>query len=237
MAVERLFEVWRSGAYDRVILDTPPTRQALDFLGAPRRIVDFLDSGAVKLGTRPWFDERGRLRPVRHLGPLGRKLESFLDDIVGLDLLRQMAEFFQAFGPLYDGFRSRALEVERLLAAPETLFVLVSGPGEEKVPDTLFFARRLEETGHRLGPVVVNRLHPRGGRTPDAAAAAAGDGTALLAWLAERDAAGVRHLGELLGPGQPLVALPLLPEPPSDLESLNALAATLAELLAAAAAA
>ena len=161
MAVERLFEVAGSGRYDRVILDTPPTRQALDFLEAPQRIIGFLDSGALRIALKPWFDEDGHLRTTRRLGFVGRNVEAFLDRIVGLEVLRDMAEFFGAFGPLYEGFRERATEVQALLRSPRTAFVLVSGPGEERVPDALFFARRLAEAGHHLGPVIVNRIHPR----------------------------------------------------------------------------
>ncbi len=231
MAVERLFEVWREGEHQRVVLDTPPTRQALDFLTAPRRMVSFLESGAVKVSTRRWFDKDGHLRGVRALGPLGRRFEQFLDDVVGLELLRDMGEFFQAFGPLYEGFRRRAKEVERLLVSRDAVFFLVSGAGEENVPDTLFFARKLAETGHHLGPVLVNRLHPRAGFEADREAAANGDGEALLAWLAERDAGGLEHLRALLGSDRPLYDLPLLPEAPSELESLSRLADLLAERL------
>ncbi len=222
MAVERLFEVAAEGRYRQVILDTPPTRQALDFLEAPARIVGFLDSGALKIALRSWFDERGHLRGTRRLGRLGRRFERFLDELVGLDLLREMAEFFQAFAPLYDGFRRRAREVEALLRSPRTRFVLVAGPGEERNPDTLFFARRLRDAGYGLGPVVVNRVHPGGGNAP-----------ALLAWLAERDRRGVTQLADLLGGGQPLVTLPLLPGEPVDLPALAALGRDLRHRLAA----
>src|SRR6185436_11355225 len=71
MAVERLFEAARDGHYDQVILDTPPTRQALDFLEAPARIVGFLDSGALKVALKPWFDEKGHLRAGSRWGALG----------------------------------------------------------------------------------------------------------------------------------------------------------------------
>lgn len=236
MAVEKLFEVAQEGGYRQVILDTPPTRQALDFLEAPQRIVAFLDSGALKIALRPWFDEQGRLRATSRFGFLGRRLEAFLDDIVGLGLLRDMAEFFQAFGPLFDGFRHRAARVEELLRSPRTLFLLVAGPGEERIPDTLFFARRLVEAGYHLGPIVVNRLHPEAAsRSPAAAAPAedpcAVDGRALFAWLGDRDRRGLEHLRDLLRADQPLAALPLLPEEPTDLESLEVMGRELLERL------
>ncbi|NOZ95253.1 MAG: ATP-binding protein, partial [Acidobacteria bacterium] len=109
MAVERLFEAAHEHPDRQIILDTPPTRQALDFLGAPERIVSFLDSGALRIALKPWFDASGHLRPTSRLGPLGRGAEAFLDRMVGLELLRDMAEFFQAFAPLFDGapWRSR----------------------------------------------------------------------------------------------------------------------------------
>ena len=140
MAVERLFEAASERPDRLIVLDTPPTRQALDFLEAPDRILGFLDSGALRIALKPWFDAGGRLRPAARLGRLGRGVEAFLDRMVGLDLLRDMAEFFQAFAPLYEGFRARAGEVRSLLRAAETLFVLVSGPAPEHLADTMFFA-------------------------------------------------------------------------------------------------
>lgn len=222
MAVERLFEVAAEGRYDRVILDTPPTRQALDFLGAPSRIVGFLDSGALKVALRPWFDDRGRLKPTAHLGMVGRSVEGFLDRMVGMDLLRAMAEFFQAFSSLYAGFRERAEAVEALLKSPDTTFVLVTGPGEERVPETLFFARHLVEGGYHLGPVIINMVHPRGSHEllvrPDL-----GEGARLLTWLGERDHRGVAAFRRLLRSPQSLVDVPLLAQEPTDLPSLETL--------------
>ena len=229
MASERLFEVARDGSHDRVILDTPPTRQALDFLGAPERIVSFLDSGALRIALKPWFDQGGRLRATSRLGAIGRNVEGFFDRMVGLELLRDMAEFFQAFAPLYDGFRHRALEVQKLLRDRRTLFVLVSGPGRQRVADTLFFARRLSEAGYQLGPVVVNRIHPTvpgRGRRPSADAAAR-DGRELLRWLGERDRSSVDELRSLLGGSHPLIEVPLLADEPTDLGGLEELGALL----------
>ncbi len=224
MAVERLFEVASAGRYARVVLDTPPTREALDFLEAPNRIVDFLDSGVLKVALKDWFDADGHLKPARRFGAVGRRFERFLDELIGLDLLRDMAEFFQAFGPLFEGFRERAESVRGLLRSRDTLFVLVTGPAEEEIPDLLFFARRLVESGHRLGPIVVNRVHPRleGARRP--AKIDRADGVGLLAWMGERDHQGLSSLRGLLDPRQALAALPLLSEAPTDLEGLSALA-------------
>ncbi len=225
MAVERLYEASREAPDRRIVLDTPPTRQALDFLGAPERIVAFLDSGALKIALKPWFDTDGHLRPTARLGALGRSAEAFLDRMVGLDLLRDMAEFFQAFGPLFDGFRERALEVRELLRSPDTVFVLVSGPGPERVADTLFFARKLAEEGYHLGPVVVNRLHPE----PGPHAQAPPEVLRLLSWLGERDRRGAEELRGLLAGSHPLATIPLLPGEPADLEGLRDVAGLLRE--------
>ena len=81
----------------------------------------------------PWFDAEGHLRATSRLWGLGRGLEALLDRVVGLSLLREMAEFFQAFAPLYEGFRERAVKVKALLRSPRTLFVVVSGPGEDAI--------------------------------------------------------------------------------------------------------
>ena len=242
MAVERLFEVAAEGRHRQVILDTPPTRQALDFLEAPARIVGFLDSGALRIALKPWFGPSGHLRATARLGRLGRRLERYFDDLVGLDLLRDMAEFFQAFGPLFDGFRRRAAKVEELLRSPRTLFVLVAGPSEERNPDTLFFARRLVAAGYRLGPIVVNRVHPEfaggagggpgGSREPSAGPAAVG-GRALMTWLAARDHRGVVQLRDLLSGEQRLAVLLLLAAEPTDLAVLSALGRDLRRRVAA----
>lgn len=223
MAVERLFEVASAGEYDRIILDTPPTRQALEFLEAPERIVSFLDSGAVKLALKPWWEKGGGLtRAPMRLAAKGA--EGLADRLFGNRLLHDMLEFFRAFGPLYDGFRERAVEVQQLLRDRETLFTLVAGAGEDRIPDAMFFARKLQEAGHRLGPIVVNQVHPRAAGRP--AAGTAGEleeGLALFRYLGNRDARGIERLRALLSKGEPLVVVPLRPAPPTSLGELEAL--------------
>ncbi|MEM9595638.1 MAG: ArsA-related P-loop ATPase [Acidobacteriota bacterium] len=228
MAVERLYEVAAEGRYQRIILDTPPTSQAIDFLEAPQRIVDFLDSGALKIALRPWFDDDGGLKATSSLGFVGRGLERFLDRIVGMNLLRDMSEFFRAFEPMFGGFRQRAEKVEGLLGSPDTLFSLVTGPGESRIPDTLFFARRLAESGYRLGPILVNRVHPTfddQGAVESAGEGQGGidtdDGGALFRWLGESHHRGLGQLRSLMPDGQQVVDLPLEADEPTDLVALR----------------
>ncbi len=235
MAVERLFEIATEGGYDSVILDTPPARNAIDFLEAPARIVGFLDSGAIGIALKPWFDQEGHLRATSHLGLLGRGVERFFDYVIGLGLLRDMAEFFQAFAPLYDGFRERAERVGELLRDDRTRFVLVTQPEEERVPETLFFARRLIAAGHHLGPLVLNMVYPAPAPAasiisqPDAAVA----GLRLFSWMASRHEHGVRVFRDLLPSPQAVLDLPLLETEPTDLASLDGLSRMMADRLAA----
>jgi anion-transporting ArsA/GET3 family ATPase len=157
-------------------------------------------------------------------------VERLLDRLIGLALLRDIAEFFQAFGPLYGGFRERAAEVRTLLRSERTRFLLVAGPGEERLADTLFFARRLTEAGHRLAAVVVNQVHPavRSARGLPAGWAA---GLDLLAGAGDRDQRALATLRQRLR-GVPVAAMPLLPAPPTGLEALGELGGRLAAALA-----
>jgi anion-transporting ArsA/GET3 family ATPase len=212
MAVERMYELSRSGGrFDDVVLDTPPARQAFDLFEAPSRIVSFLDSGAAKLGARPWFDARGRLQLPGPLALLRGKIETLLDETFGLEFLRELAEFFAAFTPLYDGFRERAADVDRALRSPETRFVLVLSASEERVAEASFFARRLETSGLRLAAVAINRLRPELAAPRRGAA----EGWKILHRLGAADARGAAAIERLLG------ALPLVRIAEADPQDLD----------------
>lgn len=214
MAVERLHEIAQEGGRDLVVLDTPPTREALDLLDAPARISGFLESGAADLARRSWFDGEGRLRAAARLGAVGRRLESLLDRVVGLDLLRDVAEFFHAFGPLYDGFARRAKAVDALLRGSGTRFILVASAAPDTVPATAFFARKLLERGYDLAAVAVNRVHP----------APLGEGDDdLLDWIGRRDRRGIEALRERMAGGPPVLEIALLPEGPGGLLEIESL--------------
>jgi anion-transporting ArsA/GET3 family ATPase len=221
MAVERLFEVVAAGRHDRIVLDTPPTAQALDFLDAPRRIVSFLDAGGGRAPRRPWFDQRGRLAVG---GPLRRPLERLVERVVGLDLVREIAELLAAFEPLFEGFRERAAAVEELLRSERTGFLLVAGADRQRLPDVLFFARSLVERRMRLDRVIVNRVQPRIERAREPGEPPP---ISLLRVLGEQDAASVARLRSLLGDRWPLVELPMMAREPSSLAGLEELSSLL----------
>jgi anion-transporting ArsA/GET3 family ATPase len=214
MAMERLFEMRATSRYDRIILDTPPTRQALDFLQAPQRMMNLVDSKAIRIALDPFWDDPGRgSLPLRLAA---RTFMGLSDRVVGRRFLLDVVDFIRAFAPLFGGFRQRAREVGELLRAEETRFLLVAGAGPGRVPDAMFFLRRLEEAGHRLGPILVNPVHPDPGP-------GAGEGVVLLRHLADRDRRGLDLLKSLFPGERRILPVAREPFPPADLPSLERL--------------
>ena len=153
MAMEKLLELHQEGRFDLLVLDTPPTRSALDFLDAPKRLGAFIDSRSLRLFTTP-----GRLG----LNLLGRGTSlafSTMGKAVGIDLLRDLSEFFRSFGDMSSGFRERAERVNQLLADRHTAFLVVTSPRQDAIDEAVFFHHRLLDAGLPFGGVVVNRVH------------------------------------------------------------------------------
>jgi len=215
MAMERLFEMRAARRYDRIILDTPPTRQAMDFLLAPERMMHLVNNRAIQFAMDPWWDRKGGKNLPFRLAAKGALELS--DHLIGRRFLLDVVEFIRAFAPLFEGFRHRAEEVQKLLRAEETRFLLVAGPGPDRVPDAMFFLRKLQETGHSLGPILVNQLHPDPGPT------GRGAGPDLLRFLAARDRQGLELLRHLLPGTQEILPVALEPDPPGDLAELGRL--------------
>ena len=216
MAMERLFEMRAAGRYDRIILDTPPTRQAMDFLQAPERMMNMVNNRAIRFAMDPFWDGKGGLNLAFRLAAQG--VVELSARLIGRRFLLDVVEFIRAFAPLFEGFRSRAEEVRNLLQAEETQFLMVAGPGPDRVPDAMFFLRKLKETGHHLGPILVNQLHPDPGPK-----ARHDQGLALLRFLVERDRRGLALLRSLFPEEQAIVPVALEPAPPGDLKSLGRL--------------
>jgi anion-transporting ArsA/GET3 family ATPase len=153
MAMEKLYELHQEARYDLLVLDTPPSRHALDFIDAPERMTRFVEGKSLQFFLKP-----GRLG-VRVIGRSGGALFSVLKRITGIDLLQDLSDFFQSFGDMATGFRERAQRVSELLAHRKTAFVLVTAPEREPIDEAIFFWRRLDEAKLPFSGVVVNKVH------------------------------------------------------------------------------
>jgi anion-transporting ArsA/GET3 family ATPase len=176
MAMEKLYELHEDSRYDLIVVDTPPSRNALDFLDAPRRLTRFLDNRLFRLLMMP---TRAYLKAVNVA------TQTFLravSRVVGTEVVQDAVAFFQAFDGMEDGFRQRASRVRALLSDPTSAFVLVTSPRRDAVDEGMFFARKLAEFDIVIEGLVVNRMHPRFGRgkaEADRARATTLDGTDL----------------------------------------------------------
>jgi len=219
MAMEKLFELHEEGTFDLVVVDTPPTRNALDFLDAPRRLVRFLDNRIFRLLVMP---TRAYLRAV------SVATQTFLrtvSRVVGNEVVQDAVAFFQAFEGMEQGFRNRAARVEQLLTEPGTAFVIVTSPRRDAVEEALFFADKLDEAGMSTDALVVNRLHPRFGPPGTAGSLDGQAPPALVANLSQLEAVAEReesHFADLAGrvAPAPVSRVPFLPADVHDLEGL-----------------
>jgi anion-transporting ArsA/GET3 family ATPase len=173
MAMEKLFELHTEGRFDLLVLDTPPTRNALDFLDAPRRLMQFIEGRSLRVFMRP----TGLAAKVAGRG--ASVALSVFKRIVGFDLLADLAEFFNAFSGMVDGFQARAKRVNGLLADSRTCFLVVCGPQGEPIDEAVYFHRKLVEAKLPFGGVIVNKVHYPAERLR-------GDGEDLAGTLAEK---------------------------------------------------
>jgi anion-transporting ArsA/GET3 family ATPase len=158
MAMEKLLELREDERFDLIVLDTPPTRHALDFLEAPDRLMSFLDASILRWFLRPYFAAgRLTLKIATRAGALALGL---VDRYLGLQFLQDLSEFFLAFESMYDGFKERATRVFALLRDPGSGFVLVASPAPLAQQEALFFHARLVEKQMPFVALIVNRLHP-----------------------------------------------------------------------------
>jgi anion-transporting ArsA/GET3 family ATPase len=153
MAMEKLYELHREGRYDLLVLDTPPTRSALDFLEAPRKLSAFIDSRSLHLFTTP-----GRLG-LKVLGRGSGLVFSLMKRATGIDLLEDLSEFFRSFGEMSKGFQERAVRVNDLLADRRTAFVLVTSPRSAAIDEAVYFHHRILDAGLPFGAAIANRVH------------------------------------------------------------------------------
>lgn len=236
MAAERLLELHLSEHFDLVVVDTPPSTNALDFLAAPQRVLRFLDSRAYRLLMAP---SRSSARVVGLA--TGAVLRS-ISRVVGSEVLADTSEFFAAFEGMEAGFRSRSEQVRDLLSHPDTAFLVVTSLQTDRVDDASTLVAGLSAGGHLdgRGPdgVVANRTHPSFGpwdgahwehRSQELAATSLGSAAAALAAMqrrADEEVALLESLGTLLGAG----FTARIPELDSDVHDMTGIAAIAAHL-------
>ena len=225
MAAEKLYALHEAEQFDLVVVDTPPTRNALDFLDAPRRLMRFLDHRLY----------RALMAPTRaYLKAVGLAAQAFLrtaSKVVGGEVLNDAIAFFQAFDGMEAGFRERAERVTELLNARETAYVLVTSPRRDSVDEAEFFAGRLAEEGLQVAALIVNRMHPSFGPGSAADAETAASkyaGTPLgplwenladLRQLAAGEEGQIAGLAGRVAPA-PIVRVPVLHSDVHDLDGL-----------------
>ncbi len=159
MAMEKLLAVKRDTNYDLIVLDTPPTSNALDFLDAPERLIEALDSAAMR-----WFIQAFEKSGKFSLNLVAKSVAVVLRGIgrlTGGGFLEQMAEFITELNDLFGGFRERASQVAEAFRGPDFGYVLVTTPAPLAIREVLYFAERLVEQGMRRDAFVVNRVHRR----------------------------------------------------------------------------
>jgi anion-transporting ArsA/GET3 family ATPase len=237
-AVAKLYELDRSRRFDVLVLDTPPSRNALDFLDAPDRLTGFLEGRALQVFLAPTG------LAARLVGAGTSVVFSVLRRLTGVDLLDDLGVFFRALGGLIEGFKERAEGVKALLGDPATTFLIVSSPEREPVEEAIFFRGKLADHGMPFGGLVVNRVHALDGDDGGAGHAAGAEaleaalGARLAAKvarayaeeraLAERDAAALERLRRETGDADPVV----VPQLAGDVHDIDGLVAVHAHLFA-----
>ena len=226
-AIAKLYDLDREGDFDLLVLDTPPSRNALDFLEAPGRLTSFLEGRAGKAFIRPTGFG------MRVLSRGAAPLLAALRRVTGVDLLADLSGFFGLLGDMTDDFSRRAAQVEKMLRASTTAFLLVTSAQSAPIDEAMWFRRTLQESGLPFAGVVVNRVHHDllGDSDPDdllaalrselepELAARVAENFHDYHVLARRDQTNVERLAEELG-GSPLLLVPHLDHDVHDIEGL-----------------
>ncbi|SEO88804.1 ArsA family ATPase [Actinacidiphila rubida] len=160
MAMEKLGQLRAQDAWDLIIVDTPPSRSALDFLDAPKRLGSFLDGKFIKLLMAP--AKVGGRAGVKFLNIGMSMMTGTLNKVMGASLLRDVQTFVAAMDTMFGGFRTRADATYRLLQAPGTAFLVVAAPERDALREAAYFVERLAAEDMPLAGLVLNRVHGSG---------------------------------------------------------------------------
>jgi anion-transporting ArsA/GET3 family ATPase len=230
-AVAKLYELHQSGEWDTIVLDTPPSRDALDFLDAPERLTGFLEGRALRVLMAPGGVTRGVLGRGTGL------MLSMFARVTGVNLVGELSGFFGSLAGLTDGFRERARGVEQLLRDSGTGFLIVTSPEHEPAREALFLHAQLAREQMGFAGLIVNRFHDQGlnGHTSEevaqmlsldlgsALAARVASNLADFDVLATRDRESVTKLSRELDEPRPLL-VPQLDSGVQDIGGLSVIA-------------
>jgi anion-transporting ArsA/GET3 family ATPase len=157
IAMERVLEILNSQAHDLLIVDTPPAQHALDFLDAPKRLIDLLDGSFTQMLLAPYgLAARAQFSFFRQSSALTLK---FLERLTGLEMLADLSNFLLAFSSMFDGLKERSQRVLTLMSEPSTSFLLVCAPEPVSLNQAGTFAERLAADDMHIAGVLVNRTH------------------------------------------------------------------------------
>ena len=235
-AIAKLYELHEEHDFDTIVLDTPPSRNALDFLNAPGRLLGFLDGRALQVFLAPTG------LTARLFGRSTGIVFGIFARVTGIDMLGELSRFFGSLAGVIDGFSAQTRAVAELLGAPSTRFVIVTSPEPEPAREASFLAARLDEAEMSRGGLIVNRVHTETparpycragrraarGRAGERLAARVASNLADFDVLARRDAATVARLSDELVEPAPV----LVPHLDEDIQDLAGLASIAAHLLA-----
>jgi anion-transporting ArsA/GET3 family ATPase len=222
MAMEKLLELYDDPGTSLIVLDTPPAREALDFLGAPERLLDLLNSRATALlGGGLKFSDLA-----------ARAVLSAFDRVTGLHLLSDVHAFVRSFEGMYQGFAQRAQRAREILAGPECLVLVITTPEELRVEETAAFIRSLDRAGINIDGLVVNRVAPPMPSRPAKAGASALQKKLERNWrdfaaLKRRESAALRILSGMLPAGAMMLAAADLGHEPRSLRDLAEIAGSI----------
>ncbi|MET0916337.1 MAG: ArsA-related P-loop ATPase, partial [Jiangellaceae bacterium] len=160
MAMEKLGQLRARADWDLIVVDTPPSRSALDFLDAPERLGSFLDGRLIRVLMAP--ARAGGKAYLRFFSAGMGAVTSAFDKILGGELLSDIQTFVSALDTMFGGFRERADQTYALLKQPETAFIIVATPEPDALREASYFAERLEADAMPLAGLVLNRVHPDG---------------------------------------------------------------------------
>jgi anion-transporting ArsA/GET3 family ATPase len=243
MAMEKLGQLRATDRWDLIVVDTPPSRSALDFLDAPNRMSRFLDGTMIRLLTAP--ARAGGRAGMRLVGAGFMVFSRIISKILGGQLLQDISSFVAALDTMFGGFRERATQTYELLRRPGTWFVVVATPEPDALREASYFVDRLSAEGMPLAGLVLNRTHPpatvalsatRAEAAAEAVAESGGKGAKLTAGAlrvhAERMALATREqrLADRFTAAHPQVAVRTVPAAAGDVHDLDGLRTMAGEL-------